>query len=451
MSDWNKSSWRLKPIVQHPTYPDPEILNKVEDILNKYPPLVFAEEARNLKKKLADATEGKAFLLQGGDCAESFAEFNADNIRDFFKVMLQMSVILTFAGGCPVVKVGRIAGQFAKPRSSDTETIGDVTLPSYRGDIINSIEFSEEARVPDPYRMLRAYNQSAATQNLLRAFARGGYADLHKVHQWNMGFVREGAIGERYRDLADRITQALHFMEACGITSENSPQIRETVLYSSHEALLLNYEEALTRRDSLTGKWYDCSAHMLWIGDRTRQVDGAHVEFLRGIDNPIGVKAGPTLSPDELLKLIDILNPNNEPGRLNVIVRMGAKKVQEGLPPLLRAVQREGKKVLWSCDPMHGNTIKTSNNYKTRVFDNVLEEVKNFFAIHKAEGTYAGGIHLEMTGKEVTECIGGSEKLTEENLQDRYHTHCDPRLNANQALELAFLIADTLKEARKNC
>ena len=451
MSNWNKSSWRLKPIVQHPTYPDPEVLNKVEDILNKYPPLVFAEEARNLKKKLADATEGKAFLLQGGDCAESFAEFNADNIRDFFKVMLQMSVILTFAGGCPVVKVGRIAGQFAKPRSSDTETIGDVTLPSYRGDIINSIEFTEEARVPDPYRMLRAYNQSAATQNLLRAFARGGYADLHKVHQWNMGFVREGAVGERYRDLADRITQALHFMEACGITSENSPQIRETVLYSSHEALLLNYEEALTRRDSLTGKWYDCSAHMLWIGDRTRQVDGAHVEFLRGIDNPIGVKAGPSLSPDELLRLIDILNPNNEPGRLNVIVRMGAKKVQEGLPPLLRAVQREGRKVLWSCDPMHGNTIKTSNNYKTRVFDNVLEEVKNFFAIHKAEGTYAGGIHLEMTGKEVTECIGGAEQLTEENLQDRYHTHCDPRLNANQALELAFLIADTLKEARKNC
>ncbi len=451
MSNWNKSSWRLKPIMQHPTYPDPEVLNKVEDILNKYPPLVFAEEARNLKKKLADATEGKAFLLQGGDCAESFAEFNADNIRDFFKVMLQMSVILTFAGGCPVVKVGRIAGQFAKPRSSDTETIGDVTLPSYRGDIINSIEFSEEARVPDPYRMLRAYNQSAATQNLLRAFARGGYADLHKVHQWNMGFVREGAVGERYRDLADRITQALHFMEACGITSENSPQIRETVLYSSHEALLLNYEEALTRRDSLTGKWYDCSAHMLWIGDRTRQVDGAHVEFLRGIDNPIGVKAGPSLSPDELLRLIDILNPNNEPGRLNVIVRMGAKKVQEGLPPLLRAVQREGRKVLWSCDPMHGNTIKTSNNYKTRVFDNVLEEVKNFFAIHKAEGTYAGGIHLEMTGKEVTECIGGAEQLTEENLQDRYHTHCDPRLNANQALELAFLIADTLKEARKNC
>ncbi|NPA81571.1 MAG: 3-deoxy-7-phosphoheptulonate synthase class II [Epsilonproteobacteria bacterium] len=450
MSDWNKSSWRLKPIVQNPTYPDPEALNKVEDTLSKYPPLVFAGEARDLKKKLADATEGKAFLLQGGDCAESFAEFNADNIRDFFKVMLQMSVILTFAGGCPVVKVGRIAGQFAKPRSSDTETQGDVTLPSYRGDIINSIEFTEEARVPDPYRMLRAYNQSAATQNLLRAFARGGYADLHEVHKWNMGFVREGAVGERYRDLADRITQALQFMEACGITSQNSPQIRETVLYSSHEALLLNYEEALTRRDSLTGKWYDCSAHMLWIGDRTRQIDGAHVEFLRGIDNPIGVKAGPSITPDELLKLIDILNPTNEPGRLNVIVRMGADKVKEGLPPLLRAVKREGKKVLWSCDPMHGNTIKTSNNYKTRVFDNVLEEVKNFFAIHKAEGTYAGGIHLEMTGKEVTECIGGSERLTEEDLSDRYHTHCDPRLNANQALELAFLIADTLKEARGN-
>ncbi len=451
MSDWNKSSWRLKPIVQHPTYPDESALHKVEDQLSKYPPLVFAEEARDLKKKMADATEGKAFLLQGGDCAESFAEFNADNIRDFFKVMLQMSVILTFAGGCPVIKVGRIAGQFAKPRSSDTETIGDVTLPSYRGDIINSIEFSEEARTPDPYRMLQAYNQSAATQNLLRAFARGGYADLHRVHQWNMGFVREGAVGERYRDLADRITQALHFIEACGITAENSPQIRETVIYSSHEALLLHYEEALTRRDSITGKWYDCSAHMLWIGDRTRQIDGAHVEFLRGIDNPIGIKAGPSITPDELLKLIDILNPLNEPGRLNVIVRMGADKLKEKFPPLLRAVEREGKKVLWSSDPMHGNTIKTSNNYKTRVFDNVLEEVKSFFEIHKAEGTYAGGIHLEMTGKEVTECIGGSEMLTEEQLADRYHTHCDPRLNANQSLELAFLIADTLKEARKNC
>ena len=451
MSNWNKSSWRLKPAVQSPTYPNQDLLNKVEDRLSKYPPLVFAEEARNLRRKLADATEGRAFLLQGGDCAESFAEFNADNIRDFFKVMLQMSVILTFAGGCPVVKVGRIAGQFAKPRSSDTETIGDVTLPSYRGDIINSIAFDEKSRVPDPQRMIQAYNQSAATQNLIRAFARGGYADLHKVHQWNLGFVREGAVGERYSDLADRIAQALHFMEACGITAKTSPQIRETILYSSHEALLLNYEEALTRRDSITGRWYDCSAHMLWIGDRTRQIDGAHVEFLRGIDNPIGIKAGPSLSPDGLLKLIDKLNPLNEPGRLNVIVRMGADKVKEGLAPLLRAVQREGKKVLWSCDPMHGNTIKTSNNYKTRAFDNVLEEVKNFFAIHKAEGTYAGGIHLEMTGKEVTECIGGAEQLTEEQLADRYHTHCDPRLNANQALELAFLIADTLKEARKNC
>ncbi|OQX73919.1 MAG: 3-deoxy-7-phosphoheptulonate synthase class II [Campylobacteraceae bacterium 4484_4] len=446
MQNWSPDSWRTKPIKQQPTYDDQQLLKDVEERLSKFPPLVFAEEVRSLKKQLADVTEGKAFLLQGGDCAESFAEFNADNIKDFFKVMLQMSVILTFAGGKPVVKVGRIAGQFAKPRSSDTETIGDVTLPSYRGDIINSIEFTEEARRPDPERMIRAYHQSAATQNLIRAFARGGFADLHKVHQWNLDFAK-GPSNRRYQELADKIAQALDFMEACGVNSENMPNLRQTVLYTSHEALLLNYEEALTRKDSLTGDWYDCSAHMLWIGDRTRQVDGAHVEFLRGVKNPVGIKAGPTTTVDDLLKLIDTLNPENEAGKLNVIVRMGAENVKEHFPKLLRAVKAEGKKVLWSCDPMHGNTIKASNSYKTRDFEKVLQEVKNFFEIHKAEGTHAGGIHLEMTGKDVTECIGGGQKITEETLASRYHTHCDPRLNAHQAIELAFLIADTLKAA----
>ncbi len=446
MEQWTPQSWRTKPIKQQPTYEDRHLLEDVEKRLRKFPPLVFAEEVRSLRKQLADVTEGKAFLLQGGDCAESFAEFNADNIRDFFKVMLQMSVILTFAGGKPVVKVGRIAGQFAKPRSSDTETIGDTTLPSYRGDIINSIEFTEEARRPDPERMILAYHQSAATQNLIRAFARGGFADLHKVHRWNLDFA-QGPTNRRYQELADKIRQALEFMEACGVNSDNMPNLKQTVLYTSHEALLLNYEEALTRKDSLSGDWYDCSAHMLWIGDRTRQVDGAHVEFLRGVQNPVGIKAGPTTTVDDLLRLIERLNPENEAGKLNVIVRMGAEKVGEYFPKLLRAVTSEGKKVLWSCDPMHGNTIKTSNNYKTRDFENVLQEVKNFFEIHKAEGTHAGGIHLEMTGKDVTECIGGGQQITEEGLASRYHTHCDPRLNAHQALELAFLIADTLKEA----
>ncbi len=448
MSSWKLDSWRNKPILQQPVYKDRELLKDVEKRLGKYPPLVFAEEVRSLKSQFAEVTRGKAFLLQGGDCAESFAEFNADTIRDFFKVFLQMSVILTFAGGKPVVKVGRIAGQFAKPRSSDFETIGDVTLPSYRGDIINSIEFTKEAREPDPYRMLSAYNQSAATQNLIRAFARGGFADLRKVHRWNLDFSAGTTADERYQKLSDKIEQALNFMGACGINPENTPSLAQTVLYTSHEALLLNYEEALTRKDSITGKYYDCSAHMLWIGDRTRQVDGAHVEFLRGVENPIGIKAGPTTSPDDLLTLLDKLNPDNEAGKMNVIVRMGADKLSDYLPTLIRAVQREGKKVLWSCDPMHGNTIKASNNYKTREFDNVLQEVKNFFAIHESEGTYAGGIHLEMTGKDVTECIGGGQNIGEDNLSSRYHTHCDPRLNAHQALELAFLIADTLKAVK---
>jgi 3-deoxy-7-phosphoheptulonate synthase len=448
MENWRKDSWRSRPILQQPVYKDQELLKKVESKLAKYPPLVFAEEVRSLKRKLADVTEGKAFLLQGGDCAESFSEFNADNIRDFFKVFMQMSVALTFAGGKPVVKVGRIAGQFAKPRSSDFEEVNGEKIPSYRGDIINSIEPTTQAREPDPYRMLSAYNQSAATQNLIRAFARGGYADLRRVHQWNLDFTEGSSATKRYKELVNDITKALEFMDAIGVTKFCDPILNQTVLYTSHEALLLNYEEALTRQDSISGKYYDCSAHMLWIGDRTRQLDHAHVEFLRGVENPIGVKAGPTTTVDDLLSLCEALNPKNESGKLNVIVRMGAEKVGEHLPKLLQAAKREGRNILWSCDPMHGNTIKTSNNYKTRVFDNILKEVTNFMDIHKAEGTIAGGIHLEMTGKDVTECIGGAQEITEENLSSRYHTHCDPRLNASQALELSFLIADALKNGK---
>ncbi len=446
--EWNPSTWINKEIKQQPIYPDLNKLKEIEDTLSKYPPLVFAGEVRNLKKKLADATEGKSFLLQGGDCAESFAEFSADNIRDTFKVILQMAVILTFSGGCPVVKVGRIAGQFAKPRSSDNETIGDITLPSYRGDIINDIAFTKEARTPDPQRMIKAYNQSAATHNLLRAFARGGLADLHQINKWNLGFIKNNNLDNRYKILTDKITESLAFMDACGINSDNTPNIKQTVVYTSHEALLLNYEKALTRKDSTSGDWYDCSAHMLWIGDRTRDVNGAHVEFLRGVKNPIGIKAGPTMDTTDLVKLCDILNPQNEAGRLNIIVRMGADKIGKHLPKLIKAVEKEGKKVLWSIDPMHGNTIKTSNNYKTRVFDNVFKEVERFFEIHASEGTYAGGVHLEMTGQNVTECIGGAGDITEESLCSRYNTHCDPRLNADQALEMAFSIADMLKKAR---
>jgi len=449
MSIWTPSSWQSFPIKQQPTYPDKDELNRVLSELKNYPPLIFAGEARSLKAQLANVVHGKAFLLQGGDCAESFSEFHADNIRDTFKALLQMAVVMTYAGGVPVVKVGRMAGQFAKPRSSDTETINGVTLDSYRGDIINGIEFTKEARVPDPKRMIKAYNQASATQNLLRAFASGGLADLHKVHEWNQEFVHLGDATKKYESLADEISKSLKFMEACGITSSTYRTLRETDFYTSHEALLLHYEEAFTRQDSLTGDWYDTSAHMLWIGDRTRQLDGAHVEFLRGVKNPIGVKAGPSMSPDELVELCNALNPENEAGRLNVIVRMGAGKVGDGLPKLIQAVQKEGLNIVWSCDPMHGNTIKSSNNYKTRPVDAILTEMKEFFQIHKAEGSYAGGVHLEMTGKNVTECIGGSFMVTEEDLSSRYHTHCDPRLNADQSLELAFLIADTLKEAQK--
>ncbi|MCZ6720561.1 MAG: 3-deoxy-7-phosphoheptulonate synthase class II [Proteobacteria bacterium] len=445
---WSPEAWRALALEQQPDWPDPAGLAAVEERLKTYPPLVFAGEARRLGERLAAVCEGRAFLLQGGDCAESFAEFHADNIRDMFRVLLQMAVVLTFGAACPVVKLGRIAGQFAKPRSAPTETNDGVTLPSYRGDMVNGMEFTAQARTPDPQRMIQAYGQSAATLNLLRAFSQGGYADLHQVHRWNLGFVAHSPQGERYRDLADRLTEALAFLEACGLTSDVAPQIHETEFYTSHEALLLGYEQALTRIDSTTGDWYDCSAHMLWVGDRTRQPDGAHVDFLRGIGNPIGLKTGPSMTPDGLLELIDILNPANAPGRLTVICRFGAEKVESLLPPLIRAVEREGRRIVWSCDPMHGNTIKSSTGYKTRRVESVLAEVRGFFAVHRAEGTHAGGVHFEMTGQDVTECLGGAQAITEENLADRYHTHCDPRLNASQSLELAFLIAEALKEER---
>ena len=445
---WSPDSWRFKTALQMPTYPDQTAVDAVEDRLRSYPPLVFAGEARKLKRVLAEAAQGKAFLLQGGDCAESFAEFHPDNIRDTFRVLLQMAVVLTYGSACPVVKVGRMAGQFAKPRSGDTETIDGVTLPSYRGDMVNAMEFTSEARIPNPGRLERAYNQAAATLNLLRAFAQGGYADLHKVHQWNLSFVADSASGERYRDLADRLDETLAFMAACGVTSNTTPQIRETDFFTSHEALLLNYEQALTRVDSTSGDWYDTSAHMLWVGDRTRQLDGAHLEFMRGIANPVGVKVGPTMQSDELIRLIDLLNPEDEAGRLTLIVRMGVDKVERELPPLIQAVQREGRTVVWACDPMHANTIKSSNGYKTRPVDQILEEVRGFFAVHKAEGSHAGGVHFEMTGQDVTECVGGGQAITEADLSARYHTHCDPRLNAKQSLELAFLISEALKEDR---
>jgi 3-deoxy-7-phosphoheptulonate synthase len=447
MKEWELASWREKTALQQPVYPNAGHLAQVEATLGKMPPLVFAGEARQLKKALAQVVNRQSFLLQGGDCAESFAEFHANNIRDTFKVMLQMAVVLTYAGKCPIVKVGRMAGQFAKPRSAGMETIDGIELPSYRGDIINGIEFSEQARVPDPERLLQVYNQSASTMNLLRAFAQGGFSDLHQVHQWNLDFLNSSPAGGRFQNVADKIDDALQFMEACGVGA-GLGQLKETEFYTSHEALLLPYEQALTRQDSLTGDWYDCSAHMLWIGDRTRQLDGAHVEFLRGVKNPIGVKAGPSMDPEDLVRLCDVLNPENEPGRLNVIVRMGADKVEDGMPKLIRAVEREGKQVVWSSDPMHGNTVKASTGYKTRRVDDVLKEVQQFFQVHSAEGTYAGGVHFEMTGQNVTECVGGAFEVTEADLADRYHTHCDPRLNADQSLELAFMISDTLKKAR---
>lgn len=445
---WNKDSWRSLPIKQQPIYSNLDELKNTEIRLATLPPLVFAGEVRSLKKELASASLGKSFLLQGGDCAESFANYRADNIKNMFKVILQMSAVLTFAGSFPVVKVGRIAGQFAKPRSSDFEEINGVKLPSYRGDIVNDLEFTKEAREPKPEKLIQAYYQSATTLNLLRAFARGGLANLHEIHRWNLGFAKAAEIETKFSNLVNEITRALDFMEACGIDPETQA-INETRFYTSHEALLLPYEEALTRIDSTSGDWYDCSAHMLWIGERTRGLNEAHVNFLSGVKNPVGVKIGPTATPDEVLGLCEKLNPENEAGRLNLIVRMGADKIESNLPKLLKAVKSEGKIVLWSSDPMHGNTFKTTNNYKTRAFDKILKEVKSFFEIHKSEGTYPGGIHLEMSGDDVTECTGGFFNVKEETLAKRYETQCDPRLNANQSLELAFLVADLLKEFKK--
>ncbi|MFA7440771.1 MAG: 3-deoxy-7-phosphoheptulonate synthase class II [Sphingomonadaceae bacterium] len=448
MTTWSPDSWKQSEARQMPTWPDAAAATAVEAELRRFPPLVFAGEARDLTNRLGQVAAGKAFLLQGGDCAESFAEFHPDNIRDTFRVLLQMAVTLTFASHMPVVKVGRMAGQFAKPRSADVEEINGVSLPSYRGDIVNDINFDASARLPEPERQKRAYMQAAATLNLLRAFAQGGYANLHQVHKWNLDFVARSPWADRYAEIANRIGEALAFMEACGVSPETAPQLTGTEFYTSHEALLLGYESAMTRQDSLTGDWVDTSAHMLWIGDRTRFPGSAHVEFLRGVINPIGVKCGPSLASDDLLRLIDVLNPNNIPGRLTLISRFGADKVEAHLPALIRAVQKEGRQVVWSCDPMHGNTIKASSGFKTRPFDRILAEVRQVFDVHRAEGSYAGGIHIEMTGSNVTECTGGAIALTDDALADRYHTHCDPRLNASQSLELAFLLAEELAAER---
>ncbi|MCH4089804.1 class II 3-deoxy-7-phosphoheptulonate synthase [Acetobacter sp.] len=443
-ANWSPESWRSFPIKQVPTYPDESVLKAVEGRLKSYPPLVFAGEARRLREHLADAAAGRAFVLQGGNCAESFSEFSADFIRDTFRVLLQMAVVLTFGAKVPVVKIGRMAGQYAKPRSSDTETVGDVSLPSYRGDIINGPAFTSEDRIPDPKRMETAYFQSASVLNLLRAFSRGGYANLNRVNRWNLGFVERSPLAERYRALAERIDETLEFMAACGINSTTAPQIDETEFYTSHEALLLQYEQAFTRVDSTSGEWYDCSAHFLWIGDRTRQPEGAHVEFLRGVRNPIGIKVGPTTQIDALEQLLEILNPADEAGRITLISRMGATKIQDHLPGLVQAVKGLGRTVTWMSDPMHGNTISTASNVKTRSFEAILTEVQGFFDILTAEGVVPGGVHMEMTGQDVTECVGGAHQLTEHDLGARYETFCDPRLNAEQSLELAFLIAEEL-------
>ncbi|MBO9574141.1 MAG: 3-deoxy-7-phosphoheptulonate synthase class II [Sphingobium sp.] len=445
-ANWTPASWRDHDGRQMPDYTDAAALAAAEAQLGTYPPLVFAGEARALKAELGKVAAGEGFLLQGGDCAESFAEFHPNNIRDTFRVLLQMAVVLTYASKLPVVKVGRMAGQFAKPRSKPTETQSDVELPSYRGDIINDIGFNSESRIPDPQRMVRAYNQSAATLNLLRAFSAGGYANLHQVHAWTLDFMGRSPWAKKFSEMADRIGEALDFMKACGIDADTVPQLKTASFYTSHEALLLPYEQALTRRDSLTGDWYDTSAHMLWIGDRTRFAGSAHVEYLRGVGNPIGMKVGPSLDADTLLKLLDELNPAREAGRMTLITRYGYDKIEAGLPALVRAVMREGHPVVWSCDPMHGNVITAPNGYKTRPFERILAEVRGFFAVHRAEGSFGGGIHAELTGQNVTECTGGAVDVTEQSLADRYHTHCDPRLNAAQSIELAFLLAEMVSE-----
>ena len=442
---WSPNSWKAKTAKHIPIYKNNNELDDVLAKIKKFPPLVFAGEARLLQKNLAEVAEGKAFLLQGGDCAESFSDFHPDNIRDTFKVILQMSVVLTFGATCPVVKVGRIAGQFAKPRSQDTEVNNNIELESYKGDIINGIEFNDISRTPDPKRLIQAYNQSASTLNLLRAFSQGGFANLHKIHQWNLSFV-EDENAEKFKQISDRIDECLAFMNACGINDKNVRQLYETNFFTSHEALLLPYEEAMTRVDSINGKWYDVSAHMLWVGDRTRQLDGAHIEFVRGIGNPIGIKVGPSTDVKELLKIIDVINPDNTPGKITLICRMGADKISQKLPEIIKSVNKEGKTVVWTCDPMHGNTIKANSGYKTRPLGNIISEIQQFFQIHRAIGTYPGGVHLEMTGQDVTECMGGLQKITDEDLKNRYHTYCDPRLNASQSLELAFLLAEFLKD-----
>ena len=447
-SNWKPNSWRDKPARHIPTYSNSEELGAATEKLSNFPPLVFAGESRNLLKQLEEVSKGRAFLLQGGDCAESFTDFHPNNIRDLFKVMLQMAVVLTFGASCPVVKVGRMAGQFAKPRSQDTEIVNNLELESYKGDIINGINFDKISRTPSPERLIQAYNQSAATLNLLRAFAQGGFANLKQIHQWNLSFVEDSHSKKKFEEMANTIDECLTFMEACGINDQNVRQMNETDFYTSHEALLLPYEESLTRIDSTTGQWYDVSAHMLWVGDRTRQLGGAHIEFVKGIQNPIGIKVGPTTNTTELLKIIEVINPDNIAGRISLICRMGAEKVSSLLPDIISQVKKTKKHVVWVCDPMHGNTIKASSGYKTRPLINIISEIEQFFKIHRNEGTYPGGIHLEMTGQDVTECIGGAQEITEDDLQSRYHTYCDPRLNASQSLEVAFLLSEFLKDDR---
>tara|TARA_B100001778_G_scaffold132173_1_gene108826 strand:+ start:1470 stop:2822 length:1353 start_codon:yes stop_codon:yes gene_type:complete len=448
---WNPNTWRNYPVVQMPKYINQKSLSSVEAKLSLKPPLVFAGEVQALKKSLRLVEKGEAFILQGGDCAESFTQFSANGIRDTFKVLLQMAVILTFGSSMPIIKIGRIAGQFAKPRSSDIEVLNGVELPSYRGDMINDMEFNKASREPDPHRLIEGYEQSAATLNLIRAFAQGGMADLAKVHEWTLGFLADTPETTKYQEVADRISESLNFMKACGLTSDTASQLRETEFYTSHEALLLNYEEALTREDTITAEkgWYSTSAHLLWVGDRTRQHDHGHIEFLSGIQNPVGIKCGPSLEPDDLIRLIEKINPENDTGKVVLICRMGSEKVFDHLPKLIKKIQSEGKKVIWCCDPMHGNTIKASNGYKTRKVSQILSEVDNFFNVHKTEGSYPGGVHFEMTGSNVTECLGGANEVKESDLGSRYHTHCDPRLNGSQSLELAFLISDLLKKIRK--